>query len=167
MKTTHCFSFFLLAIATSLTLVAQTAETDPVKAALSVPKPAIFAQKLVDQTLQKHPEIVILAFHVVSADGKDYPILASNIGRYGKAADEDDLRVIHTGKANLEVNETGNHFEVEMQIHDASNKVLGAVGVVYNYKAGDDKEALHKKAEAVRVEMEKQIKSLAALNAAV
>ena len=113
--------------------------------------------------MAKHSDIVILVFHVISKDGSDYPIIASNIGRYGKKADEDDLRVITTGKPNLEVNATGNHFEVEMQLHDTGQKVLGAVAVVYNYKAGDDKESLHKKAEAVRAEMEKQIPSLAKL----
>jgi hypothetical protein len=107
---------------------------------------------------------VIFVLHVISPDGSDYPIIASNIGRYGKKADEDDLRVIHTGKPNLEVNEAGNHFEVEMALHDASKKVIGAVACVYNYKNGDDKEAFHNKAEQVREEVEKQIPSVAKLN---
>ena len=34
-------------------------------------------------------------------------IIASNIGRIGKKADEDDMRVIETGKPNLEVNKKG------------------------------------------------------------
>jgi hypothetical protein len=140
-----------LAAATLLPLSAQSPG--------AAEKPNTFAQKLVDQTLVKHPDIVILVFHVVSADKSDYPIIGSNIGRYGKKADEDDLRVIKTGKPNLEVNATRNHFEVEMQFHDAAKKLLGAIAVVYNYKAGDDKEALHKKAEQVRAEVELQIAS--------
>jgi hypothetical protein len=71
--------------------------------------------------------------------------------------------VIHTGKTNLEVNPAGNHFEVEMPLHDALKKVVGCMGVVFNYKNGDDKEALHKKAEQVRAEVEKKISSLAQL----
>jgi hypothetical protein len=128
-------------------------------------KPNTYAQKLVDQELAKHPDIVIFVFHVISPDGSDYPIIASNIGRYGKKADEDDLRVIHTGRPNLEVNATGNHFEVEMALHDASKKVIGAVACVYNYKKGDDQEALHKRAELVREEVEKQIPSVEQLSA--
>ena len=127
-------------------------------------KPNTYAQKLVDQELAKHPDIVIFVFHVISPDGSDYPIIASNIGRYGKKADEDDLRVIHTGKPNLEVNAAGNHFEVEMALHDATKKVIGAVACVYNYKDGDDKQALHKKAEQVREEVERQIPSVEKLN---
>ena len=129
----------------------------------AVAKPHTYAQKLIDQGLAKHPDIVIFVFHVKNQDGSDYPIIASNIGRYGKKADEDDLRVIHTGKPNLEVNTAGNHFEVEMALHDTAKNVLGAIAVVFNYKAGDDKEALHKKAEKIREEVEKQIPSLAKL----
>src|SRR6202049_3906880 len=109
------------------------------------PGKKIYAQKLVDETLAKHPEVVILAFHVTPPKSQENVIIASNIGRYGKKADEDDLRVIKTGKPNLEVNAAGNHFEVEMALHDTSKKVLGAIAVVYNYSKADNKEALHKK----------------------
>jgi hypothetical protein len=149
-------STLLVALASALAAYAQSPDA-------AAPKPNTYAQKLVDEALARHPEIVILVFHVTNQDGSDYPIVASNIGRYGKKADEDDLRVIHTSKPNLEVNATGNHFEIEMALHDTSKKVLGAIAVVYNYKAGDDKEALHKKAEAVRAELEKKISSLAKL----
>ena len=146
----------ILTLALAATFLGQGANT--------AAKPNTYAQKLVDQELAKHPDIVIFVFHVISLDGSDYPIIASNIGRYGKKADEDDLRVIHTGKPNLEVNAAGNHFEVEMGLHDASKKVIGAVACVYNYKNGDDKQALHNKAEQVREEVEKQIPSVEKLN---
>src|SRR6202030_3048502 len=78
------------------------------------PGKKIYAQKLVDETLAKHPEVVILAFHVTPPESQENVIIASNIGRIGKKADEDDLRVIRTGKPNLEVNAAGDHFEVEL-----------------------------------------------------
>lgn len=145
----------------SILTVALTAVSLPILAqGTTDTRPNTYAQKLVDQELAKHKDIVIFVFHVISPDGSDYPIIASNIGRYGKKADEDDLRVIHTGQPNLEVNATGNHFEVEMALHDASKKTIGAVACVYNYKNGDDKESLHKKAEQVRSEVEKMIPSV-------
>jgi hypothetical protein len=150
-------SILSFAMAAVLPLYAQS--TDAAAA-----KPHTYAQKLVDKELAKHPEIVILVFHVISKDGSDYPIIASNIGRYGKKADEDDLRTIHTGKPNLEVNAAGNHFEVEMALHDGSKKTIGAIAVVYNYKKGDDQEALHKKAEEIRAEVEKLISTVEKLN---
>jgi len=118
-----------------------------------------YAQKLVNETLAKHKEVVIMAFHVTPPDKSENVIIASNIGRIGKKADEDDMRVIDTGKSNLEVNKTGNHFEDELPLLDEAGNRIGAVGIVFNYKAGDDKNKLAKNAEQVRDEMRKQIPS--------
>jgi hypothetical protein len=149
-------SIVTIVLVTVMAVSAQSPET-------SMAKPNTYAQKLVDQALARHSEVIILVFHVSNKDASDYPIIASNIGRYGKKADEDDLRVIHTGKTNLEVNPAGNHFEVEMPLNDASRKLVGCMGVVFNYKKGDDKEALHKKAEQIRAEVQMQIASLSQL----
>ena len=122
-------------------------------------QPNIYAQKLVNDTLAKHKEVVIMAFHVTPPSQSENVIIASNIGRIGKKADEDDMRVIDTGKSNLEVNKTGNHFEDELPLLDKSGNRIGAVGIVFNYKAGDDKNKLAKNAEQVRDEMREQIPS--------
>ena len=148
----------------SLTLALTLSVALPLLSQTTDAKPNTYGQKLVDQEITKHPEIVVLVFHTINKDASDYPITASNIGRYGKKADEDDLRCIKTGKVNLEVNKTKPQFEVEMRLHDSSKKTIGAIAVVYPYKPGDDQEALRKKAEAVRAELEKQIPSVDKLN---
>ncbi len=134
----------------------ESKEMDPTYKGGAAP----MAQKLVDEALDKHPEVILLAIH---GGAPKYNIIASNFGRYGKLGDEDDLRVIHTGKTNLEVSPKGNHFEAELQLHDKARKVVGAVGVVFNYKPGDDKKALEKIAEEIRHEMEAKITSSKAL----
>lgn len=116
-----------------------------------------YAQRLVDQTMAKHPELLILAIHATPPNSTQNVIMGSNIGRIGKKADEDDLRVIQTGVSNLEINSTGNRFEAELQLHDATGKPLGALGTVFAYKAGDDKDALRKQAETICSEIERQI----------
>jgi len=122
-----------------------------------------YAQKLVDEFLGRYPEIEILAIHATPPDS-DYNVIAgSNIGRLGKKADNDDMRCVFTGKPNLEINSTGKRFESEMQLHDRAGKVIGAVGVVYAYDKGADKEALHERAEVVRKELEKRIPDAASL----
>ena len=73
------------------------------------------------------------------------------------------MRVINTGKSNLEVNQAGNHFEVECTLQDKSGKTLGAVGIVFSYKKGDDKKAYEKKALSIRNEMKAQIPNQAKL----
>ena len=115
-------------------------------------RPAAFAQELVDGALAHHPEVILIAIHAQPPGHKNL-IVASNFGRIGKIGDEDDLRCIRTGKSNLELNSAGKHFEDELVLLDASGKTLGALGVVFNYKPGDDKFALAKIADLVREEM--------------
>jgi hypothetical protein len=121
------------------------------------------AQQLVDEFLDKYPQIEIMAIHATPPES-DYNIIAgSNIGRIGKKADNDDMRCVFTGKPNLEVNSTGKRFESEMQLHDRTGKVIGALGVVFAFKSGADKQALHAQAERIRVELEKRIPDAASL----
>src|ERR1700674_264151 len=112
----------------------------------------IYAQKLLDDTLAKHKDVVIMAMHVTPPGQPDNVIIASNIGRIGKKADDDDKRVIETGKANLERNEKGDHFEVELTLQDTSKNTIGAVGIVFMYKP-DNEKVFQKKAEEIRDEM--------------
>jgi hypothetical protein len=122
-----------------------------------------YAQQLVDELLERHPEIEILAIHATPPES-DYNIIAgSNIGRLGKKADNDDMRCVFTGKPNLEVNSTGKRFESEMQLRDRAGSVVGALGVVFAYKQGDDQEALHARAESIKADLEKKIPDSAAL----
>jgi len=115
---------------------------------------APFAQKLVDEALAKHPEVLLLAIH---AGSPKYDIVASNFGRIGKLGDEDDLRCIRTGKDNLEVDKTGRHYEDETPLRTRSGEIVGAIGIVFRYKAGDDKQAMQKIAQQVSKEMQEQI----------
>jgi len=164
----HAFATFTAAIA--LTTFCAQAATPPQEtreqaaAALRQPKAkemdsgftkaAPFAQKLVDEALAKHPEVLLLAIH---AGAPKYDIIASNFGRIGKLGDEDDLRCIRTGKDNLEVNEKGNHYEDQTPLRDESGKIIGAIGIVFSYKPGDDKKALQKIAREVSKDMQAQI----------
>src|SRR5215813_11654769 len=107
-----------------------------------------YGQELVDRVVAKTPGLLVVAMHASSAGG--YPIVASNIGRYGKPADEDDMRVINTEKTNLEVAHGGTRFEVELVLRDLTGSNIGALGLVFRYKAGDSKDALAKKAIEIR-----------------
>ncbi len=119
----------------------------------------IYAQKLINQTLARHPDVIVMAFHVTPPHQSENVIVASNIGRIGKKADADDLRVIETGTSSLEVNKTGDRFEDELPLLDRSGQIIGAVGIVFHYKQGDDKQKLVTIAESIRNEMRRQIPS--------
>lgn len=113
-------------------------------------KPAPYAQRLVNEALAHHPEVLLLAIHA-TPPGHGNVIVASNFDRIGKRGDEDDMRCIRTGKPNLEVN--GPHFEDEVVLEDASGQTIGAIGVVFNYKPGEDKAPLIRTANEIEHEM--------------
>ena len=135
----------------------EAKEMDPTYTA-----PAPFAQKLVDQALARHPEVILLAIHA-QPPGRKNLIVASNFGRIGKIGDEDDMRCIRTGKPNLEVDPKGTHFEAEIVLKDKGGKTIGALGVVFNYKPGDDKAAYRRIADQIEAEMQEQLPTEASL----
>jgi hypothetical protein len=161
---TVCLVMFVASTAAALAqqtreqAVAAMRKVDAKEMDATYTTPALFAQKLVDEALAKHPEILLMAIHAAPPGHKNL-IVASNFGRIGKMGDEDDMRCIRTGKSNLEISEKGDHFEDELILLDASGKTIGALGVVFNYKAGDDKMALEKIAIQARDEMKAKLPS--------
>jgi len=123
----------------------------------------IYAQELVDRTVAKHPDLLVVVMHVTPPKAKDNVIIASNIGRLGKVGDEDDMRVIDTGKPNLEVAHGGERYEVELVLRDVVGETIGALGLVWPYKAGQDKAPFEKKAEKIRDALAKRILNAANL----
>jgi len=117
-------------------------------------QPAAFAQQLVNQALAMHSEVILMAIHA-QPPGHGNLIVASNFGRIGKKGDEDDMRCIRTGKPNLEVN--GPHFEDELALKDKSGRTIGALGVVFNYKPGDEKQRLVATSEEIGREIQRQL----------
>ena len=122
--------------------------------------PKNYAQQLVDETLVAHPDIAIMAMHVTPPKQADNIIIASNIGRIGKKADSDDMGVVNTGKPAMALNAAGDHYEIELPLKDVTNDTVGAISIVYPYKAGDDQAALAKHAEAVRDELRRKISNV-------
>src|SRR6202048_3576547 len=142
--------------------IAGMRKVDPKEMDPTYTKAAPFAQKLVDEALAKHPEVILIAIHATPPGHKNL-IVASNFGRIGKLGDEDDMRCIRTGKSNLEATPAGNHFEDELIMQDTSGKTVGALGVVFHYNKGDDKAALEKIANQIRDEMKAETPSASAL----
>jgi hypothetical protein len=130
-------TLFLLALTLGFPLHAQL----PVKS---------YGQELVDQVVARNPGLLVIVFHASPLRTPDYPIVASNIGRIGKPADEDDMRVITTEKTNLEVAHGATRFEVELVLRDVTGANIGALGLVFPYKTGDDKAELEKRAVGIR-----------------
>ena len=98
---------------------------------LQLPTPKIYAQKLVNETLAAHPDIMGLEISAASV-GKGCTTIASDeeLG-IGEKCDKDEYTVMKTN-APL-VDKTKEHgkefFDVNVPIHDANGKILAIVGV--------------------------------------
>jgi hypothetical protein len=123
----------------------------------------IYAQKLVEQIVQKYPDLLVISMHVTPPNESENVVIASNVGRIGKRADAEDLRVIRTGETLAKVNKNGDRFEVELVLRDAAGKPIGALALVFPYKAGDDPSQFKKRAEKIRDELAGQIPGTAKL----
>lgn len=125
--------------------------------------PNTYAQKLTERTVAAHPDLLVMMIHATPPHGKYNVIIGSNIGRFGKKADEDDLRVIEKGSTNLEVGGDNDRYETELPLLDRSGKRIGALGLVFGLKPDTDKDALHKHGLAIRDEVARAIPNNAAL----
>ena len=123
----------------------------------------IYAQKLVNQTIATYPDLLVVALHVIPPKSSNNVIIASNIGRIGKRADAEDLKVINTGETLAKVNKFGNRFEVEQLLHDASQRRIGTIAMVFPHKAGDDNLQFVARAAKIRDELERKIPDVAGL----
>lgn len=121
------------------------------------------AQTLTEAMVKSHPELLVMMIHATPPGKDKNVVIGSNIGRFGKLADEDDLRVIDQGTTNLEVGGDEDRFETELPLLDAGGTRIGALGLVFSYRAGADKEAIHARGIALRDELAKQIADNTAL----
>jgi len=134
----------------------------PLHAQYGAPEP-IYAQRLVNGIVQKYPDLLVVAMHVTPPNESENVLIASNIGRIGKRADVEDLRVIRTGEMIAKVNKNGDRFEVELVLLDASRKPIGALALVFPYKPGDQASQFKKRATMIRDELAGEIPELAKL----
>lgn len=154
---------FIVAQDTRESAVAHMRSVKPSEMDTTYTRAAPVAQKLLEGVLSKHPEVILIAMHVTPPGREKNVIIASNFGRIGKLGDEDDMRVVNTGKSNLGVEPVGNHFEAELTLQDHAGDTIGALGIVFNYKAGDDTNALTALAQSIRDELKSQIPTKASL----
>jgi hypothetical protein len=134
-------------------------EADPfVAGAIRDPR----AQALVDQMLDRFPDLITLALHVAPL-GASNTIIASSFGRIGKPADADDADVIARGTIRREVTNAGRRLAVELPLLDASGRVIGALSTSFLIEPRGGNEAAYTRALAVRAALARRIPSLAAL----
>lgn len=124
----------------------------------------IYAQQLVNKLMASNPDLLVVGLHAVAPNAKQETMIASNLDRIGKEDDADDIAVATSGKTILAPNlKEPDKFEVQVSLKDKQGKVIGATGLVFKYKHGDDQLKLHTKAPSIRDDLARKIPDLAAL----
>jgi hypothetical protein len=122
--------------------------------------PAPFAQKLAEDTLAAHPETVEVEIAGSSA-GRCTMIASTNKEDLGEKCERDSTDPIRTGKPFVEKEK--DDLEVSLPLHDASGKLVGAVGIAFKLTAGLTNAAAIDQARRIVAEMEPRIPSATVL----
>ncbi len=132
---------------------------EPVQLDPSIPAHTL-AQALVDEALRRHPEAEVIAVRArVPGSAVPYPIVASNMGRIGRPADDSYLEVIRSGTTANVTDERGSRFESKVALRDASGAIVGVVTVVFPYTPRGDAQVLQQQAEKIAAELSDRIPS--------
>src|SRR5262249_45556097 len=135
-------------ILTTLSLAAQSQKTQ--------------AQNLVDQTVKKHSEISSLEI-AAAPEGQEQceTIAATEAKDLGEKCDDDEAAALKTLEPVVEQEPDG--FDVTAPLHDASGKLIGALGIDFKPRPGQTKADIVKLTARLLKEMEQQIPSKASL----
>lgn len=135
---------------------------DPTEMTSSAAARGIFAQKLVDDLVASHPELVRIGLHVTPPNDSQNLIIASNVlAKIGRRSDPEDLEAMRSGQPVLL--KEGENLDVTLPLHDAGGKLIGAVGLTLKPKLGEKEAETIRRARDLAGELEKAISSKAIL----
>ena len=125
--------------------------------------PLTVAQQLVNQFVPAHPELSALEVAVTS-NGQCKTIAATAPEDVGERCDADELGPIRTGKPDVEIPTKDDPvYDITQALHDASGRLIGAVGMDLKPTAGPTREAVVARARELLRDLEAQIASKARL----
>jgi hypothetical protein len=118
----------------------------------------IQAQRLIEITAQKHPEITGLELSA-TPPGKEscITIAATESKGIGEKCDEDEATALKTEKPFVEHEPDG--FDVTAPLHDAGGKLIGTLGIDYKPQPGQTEGDVLKGTAQLLREIERQIPS--------
>lgn len=128
---------------------------------LAVADPTNFAQYLVDITLKAHPDLLVIAFHVVPPGDTVNRVVAIDRVQIPKflwrPSDDIDTDTAKTSRTVVQVIPATHRMEVHMPMHNKDGKTIGTLVTVYNFKDEEEAPELMRRSQAIRDELAPQI----------
>ena len=110
------------------------------------------AQRLIEQTVAKHPHLVRLTIHAVPTGETVDKIIACNVHeKLGKISDPEDIEARTSKK--ITVLREGNNLDVTAPILDKAGQAIAATGITLAVPPSTGEEVLVKEAQAIAQEL--------------
>jgi hypothetical protein len=114
----------------------------------------IAAQRLVEESASKHPEVAGIEIAVVSSGGCS-TIASTDRNSIQEKCDRDEQEAMRTGEPFVE--KEGDSFDVTLALHDATGKIIGTLGIDFKARPGQDRAMLVEQSNKILHEIESQI----------
>ena len=130
---------------------------------LQLPTAKIYAQKVVNETLAAHPEIMGLEISATHPKKNECTTIASDeeLG-IGEKCDQDEFEVMKTDKpfADKTTEHGKEFFDVNVPIHDANGKVVAIIGVDFKPDPKQTADQASQQAQQIAKEIEAKVSSI-------
>lgn len=124
----------------------------------------ILAQKLTIETLAKHQDVLVIAFHVTAPGDTVNRVVGINQPKFlGRPSDDVDHEVAKTGKTIVQVIPSTHRMETHMPMRAADGTLVGTLVTVYLWQSETETPELMSRSMKIRDELQPHIPSLAAL----
>jgi hypothetical protein len=125
------------------------------------------AQRLTDQELKRHPEVLVVAFHAQIPGEPINRVVAINQAQWGKflwrPSDEIDTDTAKTQRTVVQVIPATHRMEVHMPLHTRAGSTIATFVCVWNFKDEEEAPELMRKSQAIRDEIAPQITDISQL----
>ncbi|HEV7589779.1 MAG TPA: PDC sensor domain-containing protein [Longimicrobium sp.] len=119
-----------------------------------------FAQRLVDETVRRHPEVAAVEVTALAGEGC-VTVAATDRRDVGDHCDGGERATMRSGRPDVQdPSRSDPVYDVTQALHDASGRLVGTIGMDLRPAAGPDRGAVVSRAEEIRREIEAQIPSL-------
>jgi hypothetical protein len=146
----------LSAVPLILCTVAGNSQTTPTSAS------RIYAQKLVEETLAVHPELMGLEVAATPPGKSQCVTIASNETKgIGEKCDKDEFTAMKTNKPFVEKEkENGQEvYDVTISIHDARGKIIATAGIDFKPEPNQSEAQVTERSQRIAKELESKVKS--------